>query len=79
MVPAKLRIIRNQKELYSRIVNIQSLLLFYTLIPTFSRRAKEILRGPLNIYPELCSLFSFQGSIHIWYKLVNSMIVEARE
>ena len=32
------------------VVNIQSLLLFDTLIPAFSRRAKEILRSSLNIY-----------------------------
>ena len=31
-------------------VNIQSPLLFDTLIPTFSRGEKEILRGSLNIY-----------------------------
>jgi len=31
-------------------VNIQSPLLFDTLIPAFSRRAKKILRGSLNIY-----------------------------
>jgi len=31
-------------------VNIQSPLLFDTLIPAFSRGEKEILRGFLNIY-----------------------------
>ena len=31
-------------------VNIQSPPLFDTLTPAFSRRAKEILRGSLNIY-----------------------------
>jgi len=31
-------------------VNIQSPLLFDTLIPSFSREEKEILRGFLNIY-----------------------------
>jgi len=38
------------EQLSTRSVNIQSPLLFDTLIPAFSRGEKEMLRGSLNIY-----------------------------
>ena len=49
-------------------VNIQSLLLYYPLIPTFSRRAKEILRGPLNIYlaPQMTDRYRWRRSAAIF-------------